>query len=76
LKFVNRFQPVTRRRSRHKVRGRRMDFDFDDYLRDEAAKYRKLAEQTVNQLLRTELLELADVCEEVANKFEDRMTAG
>jgi hypothetical protein len=48
-----------------------MDFDFDDYLRNEAVKYRKLAEQTVNELLKKELLELADVCEEVANKFED-----
>jgi hypothetical protein len=53
-----------------------MDFDFDDYLRDEAAKYRKLADQTVTELLKKELLELADVCEEVANRIEDRMTAG
>ena len=50
--------------------------EYSDYLRDEATKYRKLADQTVNQLLKKELLELADVCEEVANKFEDRMTAG
>jgi hypothetical protein len=50
--------------------------DLDDYLRDEAVKYRKLAAETVNELIKRELLELADVCEEVANKIEDRMTAG
>jgi hypothetical protein len=55
-------------------RMRRMD--LDDYLRDEAVKYRKLAAETVNELVKRELLELADVCEEVADKIEDRMTAG
>lgn len=56
------------------ARVRRMD--LDDYLRDEAVKYRKLAAETVNELVKRELLELAAVCEEVANKIEDRMTAG
>ena len=55
-------------------RVRRMD--LDDYLRDEAVKYRKLADETVNELVKRELLELAGVCEEVADKLEDRMTAG
>ena len=50
--------------------------DLDDYLRDEARKYRLLAEQTVNESIRRELMELAEVCEEVANRVEDRMTAG
>ena len=49
---------------------------YDDYLRDEAAKYRKLAEQAPDELIKKELLELAAVCEEVANNIEDRMTAG
>ena len=49
---------------------------FDDYLRDEATKYRRLAEQAEDILSRQELLELADICEEVANTIEDRMTAG
>lgn len=53
-----------------------MDFDFDDYLRDEAAKYRKLGEQTADPLIRQEMFELAAICEEVANNIEDRMTAG
>jgi hypothetical protein len=53
-----------------------MDFDFDDYLRDEAAKYRKLAEQALDALIKQELFELAAICEEVANNIEDRLTPG
>jgi hypothetical protein len=49
---------------------------YDDYLRDEAARYRKLAEQTKDEAIKQELLELAAVCEEVANAAEDHMTAG
>ncbi len=49
---------------------------YDDYLRDEAARYRKLAEYTRDEALKRELLELAEVCEEVANEVEDSMTAG
>ena len=40
--------------------------DWPDYLRDEAAKYRQLAEQADDPVVKTELLELASVCEEVA----------
>jgi hypothetical protein len=50
--------------------------NYDDYLRDEAAKYRKLAAQAVDPLVKKELLELAAICDEVANNIEDRMTAG
>ena len=50
--------------------------DWDDYLRDEARKYRKLAEEADDALIKQELLELADICEKVANNIEDRMTAG
>lgn len=53
-----------------------MDLDFDDYLRDKATEYRKLSEAIADPLLREELLELAAICEEVANNIEDRMTAG
>jgi hypothetical protein len=49
---------------------------YDDYLRGEAAKYRKLAEKAPDELIKKELLELAMVCDEVANNIEDRMTAG
>jgi hypothetical protein len=50
--------------------------DYDDYLREEAAKYRKMADQTTDEFIRKELLELALVCEEVANSIEDRLTGG
>jgi hypothetical protein len=49
---------------------------FDDYLRDQAVKYRALAEDAEDASARDELLELADVCEEVANAIEDGQTAG
>ena len=38
-----------------------------DYLREQAAKYRKLAEKAEDPFEKQELLELADVCEEVAD---------
>jgi hypothetical protein len=50
--------------------------DWDDYLREEAQKYRKLAEQAEDPLIKQEFLELAEVCERVANNIEDHMTAG
>jgi hypothetical protein len=43
---------------------------------DEARKYRQLAEDARDPLSKQELLELADVCDEVANNIEDRLTAG
>ena len=50
--------------------------DWDDYLRDEGRRYRDLAEETDDPLTKQELLELADVCETIANSIEDHMTAG
>ena len=50
--------------------------DYDDYLREEAAKYRRLAEQAKDDFIKKELLELAVICEEVANTIEDRLTGG
>ena len=49
---------------------------IDDYLRDQAVKYRQLAETTEDPFIKQELIDLAAVCEEVANDIEDRMTAG
>ena len=46
------------------------------YLRDQAAMYREHAEQSDDPVLKNELLELASVCEEVANNIEDHMTGG
>jgi hypothetical protein len=50
--------------------------DWADYLRDEAAKYRQLAERTDDPVIKDEMLELASVCEEVANNIEDHLTGG
>jgi hypothetical protein len=50
--------------------------DYDDYLREEAVKYRQLAEKAEDPFTKQELLELAAVCEEIANKLEDRLTSG
>ena len=50
--------------------------DWPDYLRDQAAKYRQLAEQTDDPVIKNEMLELASVCEEVANNIEDHLTGG
>ncbi len=52
------------------------DMDWPDYLRDQAAKYRQLAEQTDDPVIKNEMLELASVCEEVANNIEDHLTGG
>jgi hypothetical protein len=50
--------------------------EWSDYLRDEAKKYRQAAEQTDDPAIKDELLELASVCEEVANNIEDHLTGG
>jgi len=50
--------------------------DYDDYLRDQATRYRQLAESAQDPAIKAELFELAEICEDVANKIEDRMTAG
>jgi hypothetical protein len=56
--------------------GARPSMDWDDYFRQQAAMYRQLAEKTADVLIKQELLELAAVCEEVANNIEDRRTSG
>ena len=50
--------------------------DFDDYLRDQAAKYRELAQCAEDVVVREEMLDLAAVCEEVADHIEDLRTGG
>ena len=50
--------------------------DWDDYLRQQAAMYRELAEKAEDAFIKQELLDLAVVCEEVANSIEDRLTGG
>jgi hypothetical protein len=50
--------------------------DWPNYLRDQAAMYRQLAEQADDAVVKSEMLELASVCEEVANDIEDHLTGG
>jgi hypothetical protein len=49
---------------------------WPDYLRDQAAMYRQLAEQADDSVVKNKLLELASVCEDVANHIEDHLTSG
>jgi len=58
------------------VASRGESMDWPDYLRDQAANYRTLAQTADDSLLEQELLELAATCEEVANEIEDRLPAG
>jgi len=50
--------------------------EYDEFLREQAAKYRQLAAQATDSFISQELLELAAICEEVANSIEDRLTGG
>jgi dihydroneopterin aldolase len=49
---------------------------YDDYLREQAVQYRELADKAEDPLVQQEFLDLATVCEEVADRIEDRMTGG
>ena len=50
--------------------------DWDDYFRHEAVMYRHLAGQADNVCGKQELLDLAAICDEVANSIEDCLTGG
>ncbi len=50
--------------------------DWLNYLRDHAAKCRKLGEQADDPLVKVELLALASVCEEIGDNVEDYLTGG
>jgi hypothetical protein len=49
--------------------------DWDDYLRQQAVMY-QLAAMSEDAVNKQELLDLAAVCEEVANNIEDRASSG
>ena len=50
--------------------------EYNDYLRDQAEQYRRLAENAADIEAKSELLALAAVCDEAANDYVDRLTAG
>ena len=49
---------------------------YSDYLREQAAEYRRMAQSAQDLATRTDLLETAEVCEEVANNVDDRRASG
>jgi hypothetical protein len=50
--------------------------DWLHYLRNQEAMCRKLVEQADDPLVKTEMLALASVCEEIADNIEDHLTGG
>ena len=48
--------------------------DWLNYVRDQAATYRKLVKRADDPLVYTELLALASACEEIAANIEDHLT--
>jgi hypothetical protein len=52
------------------------EHDLFNYLRDQAATYRKFVERAVDPIVKTELRALASVCDEIADNIEDHLTAG
>jgi hypothetical protein len=49
---------------------------YSDYLREQAAEYRQLAEVAVDPAIREDLFDSAAICEEVANTVDDRRASG
>jgi hypothetical protein len=47
-----------------------------DYYRDEAAKYRELADMAKDSAMKQELLELAAACESIADNIDDLRASG
>jgi hypothetical protein len=50
--------------------------DWLNYLQDQAVKYRKLVEQADDPFVKSEMLALASVCDEIADNIEDHLTGG
>ena len=50
--------------------------EYSDYLRDQASKYRELAAKDEDSFAKKEFLELADVCDLVANDMDDQRVSG
>lgn len=50
--------------------------EYSDYLRDQAEMYRRQAEATADPDLKQDLIECAEVCDEVACEVEDSCMGG
>ncbi len=51
-------------------------FHYSDYLREQATKYRELANNAEDAFVKQEFVELAEICEDVANEIDDRRASG
>jgi hypothetical protein len=49
---------------------------YSDYLREQAAEYRRLAEEAADPAIKEDLFDSAAICEEVANNIDDRRASG
>src|SRR5450756_1969054 len=45
---------------------------YSDYLREQAAEYRRLAEEAEDPAIKEDFFDSAAICEEVANNIDDR----
>jgi hypothetical protein len=50
--------------------------EYSDYLRDQAAAYRRLAESAEDPAVKVDLFESAEICEIVADDLDHRRPAG
>jgi hypothetical protein len=51
-------------------------YEHSDYLREQAAKYLEQSKKEEDSSAKKELMQLATVCEEVANDMDDRRMSG
>jgi hypothetical protein len=49
---------------------------YSDYLREQAAEYRQLAEEAEDPAVKEDLFDSAAIYEEVANNIDDRRASG
>jgi hypothetical protein len=49
---------------------------YSDYLREQAAEYRQLAEKAEDPAIKEDFFETAAICEEVANNVDHRRASG
>ena len=50
--------------------------EYSDYLREQAAEYRMLAEASTDPAERLDFFESAEICDEVADEVDDRRAGG
>ena len=49
---------------------------WSDYWREQAVEYRQLASMAQDPTIKEDLMESAEICEEVADKLDDRRASG